>query len=56
VGDGIMNDHDLLIRIDAKLEELRIQFANHLRHHFLFTMALITALFSLTIALVLALL
>lgn len=29
-----MNDHDLLICIDAKLKELKIQFDNHLQHHF----------------------
>ena len=29
-----MNDHDLIVRIDAKLDELKTQFDNHLSHHF----------------------
>ena len=29
-----MNDHDLLIKINTILEELKTDFNNHLSHHF----------------------
>lgn len=29
-----MNDHDLLIKINTILEELKVDFDNHLNHHF----------------------
>lgn len=29
-----MEDHDLLIRMNEKLDELKLQFNNHLSHHF----------------------
>lgn len=28
------SDHDLLIRLDEKLDGLTTQFTNHLKHHF----------------------
>lgn len=34
-----MNDHDILIMLNTKLDGLEKQFSNHLRHHFLFTLA-----------------
>ncbi len=34
-----MNDHDLLVCIDVKLKELKLQFSNHLKHHFIISMA-----------------
>lgn len=34
-----MNDHDLLIRIDEKLDELKRQFDVHLQHHFRYKIA-----------------
>ena len=27
-------DHDILIRVETKLEEIKIDFENHLVHHF----------------------
>lgn len=40
------DDHDLLIRIDTKLDLLQKQFSNHLKHHFVYTLALFTSLLS----------
>ena len=34
-----MDDHTLLVRMDVKLEELKTQFKNHLKHHFVVSMA-----------------
>ena len=34
-----MDDHDLLVCIDVKLRELKEQFKNHLKHHFIVSMA-----------------
>lgn len=28
-----LSDHDLLLCLDVKLSELKIQFSNHLKHH-----------------------
>jgi len=36
-----MNDHDLLVRMDEKLDELSKQFSNHIRHHWLVTIPVI---------------
>lgn len=30
-------DHDLLIQMDVKLDELKLQFTNHLKHHATYT-------------------
>ena len=45
-----MNDHDLLVCIDVKLKELKIQFTNHLRHHFAVNIVLLTSTLSLAAA------
>jgi hypothetical protein len=48
------NDHDLLVCIEEKLKELKVQFGNHLKHHFAITLVAISAgfigLVNLTIA------
>ena len=33
------NDHDILIRIDEKVDELKIQLSNHLAYHHKYTLA-----------------
>lgn len=47
------NDHDLLIAISVQLSELKIQFSNHLKHHWGITVTLLgitlTSLVSLLI-------
>lgn len=54
--DGERTDHDILICIEEKIKELRLQFDNHLKHHNMYTIALLTitggAIGSLIIALV----
>lgn len=37
-----------LARIETKVEELQKQFKNHLNHHFVFTMTLVTGLITLS--------
>ena len=49
-------DHDLLIRIDTKLDVLQAGFANHLRHHWAMGVVVLTATLGLIGALVVALL
>ena len=34
-----MTDHDLLVRMDEKLDGLSKQFSNHIRHHYRITIA-----------------
>ena len=51
--DTTDTDHDLLIRIDERLIKLDTCFTNHLRHHFMVTMAMLTALLGLTMAFIL---
>ncbi len=36
------NDHDLIITIDVKLDELKNQFSNHLKHHWAITITLLS--------------
>lgn len=43
-----MSDHDLLIRLDEKFDAMYILLNNHLSHHFLYNLALIGAVASLT--------
>ena len=50
-----MTDHDLLVCIDVKLKELKKQFDNHLKHHWMVTIPLITIIGGLITALILAL-
>lgn len=49
-------DHDILICIEEKIRELKSQFSNHLKHHSVYTIALLTitggAIGSLIIALI----
>ena len=42
-GRGI-TDHDLLIRIDERVQKLDRCMSNHLRHHWVVTAAALTAL------------
>lgn len=50
------SDHDVLICIEEKLKELKHQFDNHLKHHNIYALALLTitggSIGSLIIALV----
>jgi len=48
-----MSDHDLLTEINIKLEELKEQFSNHLKHHFLFTLAAWTITLTALVGLIL---
>ena len=48
-------DHDLLICIDVKLSELKAQFSNHLKHHFLFGLAALTTAVTAVVALIIVL-
>ncbi len=36
------SDHDILICIEERLSELKIQFSNHLKHHNTYAIALLT--------------
>lgn len=49
-------DHDILVCIEEKLKELKLQFNNHLKHHNTYALALLTitggAVGSLIIALI----
>ena len=45
------NDHDLLVRVDTKLDSLTTQFSNHLRHHFAVTLLALSSTLSLVVAL-----
>ena len=38
------DDHDILIRIDTKMDALEEQFSNHLKHHFMVNLCLLAAL------------
>lgn len=51
-----MTNRDYLVCIDAKLKELKKQFDNHLHHHLLITIALITVTGGAITALIVALL
>lgn len=48
-------DHDILIRVDTKLDGLGTQFSNHLKHHFLFALAALTTAVTAIIALIVTL-
>lgn len=41
-----ISDHDLLIRIDERVNKLRTCMTNHLRHHWAITILMLTALFA----------
>lgn len=51
-----MTDHDLLICIDAKLRELKLQFSNHILHHWWVTIPLIGITIGSITSLIIALL
>ncbi|KKK70231.1 hypothetical protein LCGC14_2926060 [marine sediment metagenome] len=48
-----MNDHDLLIRIDVKLDSLYAGFTNHLKHHFRYNIMAWTVTLGAIISLIL---
>ena len=50
-----MTDHDLLIRMDEKLDALKVSFDNHLRHHARYTYLLLGITISAVISLIIAL-
>ena len=41
-----LSDHDLLIRIDERVEKLDRCMSNHLKHHWAITLAAVGALFA----------
>ncbi len=51
-----MTNKELLMCIDTKLNELKIQFENHLSHHFRITLVLLGVTCSAIIGLLVALL
>ena len=50
-----MNDHDLLIRIDEKINTLNKGFTNHLKHHWAVSLALLTITLGAIVSLIIAL-
>ena len=46
-----MDDHDLLVRMDEKLDGLSKQFSNHIRHHWAVTIPVILIALGLLVAL-----
>ena len=46
-----MNDHDLLLRIDERVGSLTTHFSNHIKHHWMLTIALVMAGVGLVVAL-----
>lgn len=40
------SDHDILIRVDCRTEKIEGCLSNHLRHHWMVTMAIVVALLS----------
>lgn len=50
-----LSDHDLLIRVDTVVGDLKTDFENHLQHHFRYTIMAWTATIGLVVALILAL-
>lgn len=46
-----MTDHDLLVRMDEKLDELSKQFSNHIKHHWMISIPVIMIALGLLIAL-----
>lgn len=39
-----MSDHDLLVRLDERVEKLDHCLSNHLKHHWAITIAIVAAL------------
>jgi len=52
---GEPNDHDLLIRIDERVEKLDRCMTNHLRHHWAVTMTALAAALGAVLSLLVAL-
>jgi len=52
---GEPTDHDLLIRIDERVDKLDRCMTNHLAHHWAFTLALLAAVLTALASLVVAL-
>lgn len=48
-------DHDILIEVNTKLDDLRLQFSNHLKHHFLFSLTALSMAGAAIVALIVAL-
>ena len=48
-------DHDILIEMNAKLDSLMLQFSNHLKHHFLFSLTALSMAGAAIVALIVAL-
>ena len=48
-----MNDHDLLITINVKLDNLNTCFTNHLKHHFRYGFLAWTVAFGAIVSLIL---
>ncbi len=46
-----MNDHDLLQRIDERVGNLTTHFSNHIRHHWMLSVALLIVIGGLVVAL-----
>ena len=57
-GFGVDNksDHDLLTELNVKVDRIESGFSNHLKHHWIITMVLLTSLLGLIGSLILALL
>ena len=51
-----MNDHDIIVEMNIKLDELKLQFSNHLRHHFQYSFYIFTVCIGLIVTLVVLLL
>ena len=51
-----MSDHDLLVEVNTILKELKVDFDNHLQHHFRYTLlacsVALGAIITLAIALI----
>jgi len=45
-----MTDHDLLMRIDERVESLSTHFSNHIRHHWMLTICLLIVIGGLVVA------
>ena len=50
-----MSDHDLLIRIDERVEKLTRCMRNHLRHHWAITLTAFTAMLAAATSIVITL-
>ncbi len=51
-----MNDHDLLIEVNERTKSLKTILCNHLKHHFVINMVLLTAMLGLVASVILLIL